>query len=113
MWNSSQHDLTLSVLSIAQYKSSVSLAWDSANDRVKDKMNKMLQTDEGPAGTFFRSCMDLERIEKEDGEPLKPWLAIIDGIEDQGSLVKAVVEFNKQNQDTVGAWRDVIEAALV
>jgi predicted metalloendopeptidase len=94
----------ISLRSIPKYKSSVGLAWDTANDKVKSDMVNLFQTDQGPAGTYYRSCMDLDKIDKEAGKPMDPWLAVIDKVDDMPSLVKAVVEMNKVDMDTLFSW---------
>jgi predicted metalloendopeptidase len=90
--------------SIPKFKSSVGLAWDTANDRVKDDMVELFGKDQGPAGTYYRSCMDTDKIDKEGGKPLEPWLAVIDKVDDINSLVTAVVELNKVDIDTLFSW---------
>lgn len=89
---------------ISPYETRKAFSWNAASDRVRESEIKILEKDEGPAGTLYRSCMDEDRIEKQGEKPLKPWLDVIDGVTDMQSLVKAVVVFNKHNLDTLFTW---------
>jgi putative endopeptidase len=89
---------------IQEYKSSVGLSWDMANKAIRVAMTDILKVDEGPAGTFWKSCMDLDLIEKTGGDVLKPWLDIVDEVKDMKSLVDATVALNKNNLDTLFSW---------
>jgi predicted metalloendopeptidase len=90
--------------SIPKYKTSVGLAWDTANDKVKEDMVNLFKTDQGPSGTYYRSCMDIDKIDKEAAKPVEPWLAVIDKVDDMPSLVTALVELNKVDIDTLFSW---------
>lgn len=89
---------------IPAYKSQVAFAWDRAEKTIREKETEVLEKDEGPAGLYYKSCMDLEHIEKKGGEPLMPWLQFVDAIHDKSSLVVAVTEFNKHNMDNFFSW---------
>jgi len=83
---------------IPGYKSSLSYAWDKAERAIRSKEIEALKTDEGPAGTLFKSCMDVDAIEKLGGEPLQPWLKYIDAIHDKESLVSACATLSKHGE---------------
>ena len=89
---------------IAPYKSQVSLAWDAGERNIRDKELKILRADQGPAGTLFRSCMDVDAIEKEGSKPLRVWMDYIDAIHDKDSLVTACTEFSKHDMDNFFGW---------
>jgi len=89
---------------IKTYETRLAFAWNAASDRGRESEIEILKTDQGPAGIMYRSCMDTEKIEAAGAAPLKPWLDVIDGVHDMPSLVKAVVVFNKHNQDTLFTW---------
>jgi len=89
---------------IPKYKSSVGLAWNQASHRIRDAMEKLFETDTGPVGTYYKSCMDLAHVNEQGAEPLKPWLAVVDGITDREGLVRAVAVFNKNNLDNLFSW---------
>jgi putative endopeptidase len=89
---------------IPAYKSQVAFAWDRAEKKIRETESAMLEKDEGPAGAFYRSCMDLERIEKVGEKPVMPWLKYVDAISDTASLATAVTEFNKHNMDNFFTW---------
>ena len=90
--------------SIPAYRSSKALAWDRADKNIRESMTKLLERDDGPAGEYYRSCMDLDHIEQVGTTQLKPWVAFIDAISDKASMVTAVTEFNKHDLDTFFTW---------
>mmetsp|Transcript_1222 Transcript_1222/g.1635 ORF Transcript_1222/g.1635 Transcript_1222/m.1635 type:complete len:460 (-) Transcript_1222:1279-2658(-) len=77
------------------YTQEVTLDWDEAQTRSRKQEIQMLQLDQGPAGIMYRSCMDVDRIEKIGSKPLEPWLSLIDSISDKASLVRGVALLNK------------------
>jgi len=89
---------------IPKYSTSWSLSWDPPDQKIQENMISILATDPGPAGMFYRSCMDTERIEKLGIRPIKPWLDLVDSIVDHKTLLHAVVEFNKANFDVLFTW---------
>ncbi len=86
------------------YKSDITLAWDEATTRARDKELLMLANDPGPAGIMYRSCMDVDHIEEIGGKPLKPWLSLIDSITDKDSLARVVAVLNQHNINTLFSW---------
>jgi len=89
---------------IPGFKSSLAFAWDAAEKTIRHKEIEVLKADEGPAGTLFKSCMDVDAIEKLGNKPLKPWLELIDSIHDKQSLVKVCTEFSKHDMDNFFGW---------
>jgi len=65
---------------------------------------KVLEQDQGPAGIMFRSCMNVDHIEEIGGRPLRPWLEVIDAIEDKPALMRAVVVYNLHQVDSLFKW---------
>lgn len=89
---------------IPSYKSQVAFAWDRAEKAIRHKETAVLEEDEGPAGTYYKACMDLDHIEEVGDKPLQPWLKYVDAISDKASLVTAITEFNKHNMDNFFSW---------
>ena len=89
---------------IPAYKSQVAFAWDRAEKKIRSSETAVLEKDDGPAGTYYKSCMDLDHIEEVGDKPLKPWLTFVDTIADKSALVHAVSEFNKHNMDNFFSW---------
>lgn len=89
---------------IPAYKSQVAFAWDRAEKNIRSSETAVLEEDDGPAGKYYKSCMDLEHIEEVGDKPLKPWLTFIDSISDKAGLVHAVSELNKHNMDNFFSW---------
>eukprot|EP00802_Teleaulax_amphioxeia_P007748 Tamp_07756.p1 GENE.Tamp_07756~~Tamp_07756.p1 ORF type:complete len:773 (+),score=207.08 Tamp_07756:340-2319(+) len=89
---------------IPAYKSQVAFAWDRAEKKIRSSETAVLEKDDGPAGTYYKSCMDLDHIEEVGDKPLKPWLMFVDTIADKSALVHAVSEFNKHNMDNFFSW---------
>jgi len=97
-WSEANHD------SIPAYQTSWALSWDRAQLEIQDKMIDVLQEDQGPAGTFYRSCVDTDRINEQGWKPLEPWFELIDKVQDKESLRSVVVELNKANLDMFFSW---------
>ena len=89
---------------IPAYKSQVAFAWDRAEKEIRETETALLEHDSGSAGLFYRSCMDLERIEAAGDAPVLPWLKYIDKISDTATLMVAVTELNKHNMDNFFSW---------
>lgn len=89
---------------IPAYKSQVAFAWDRADKSIRTEMTKLLEEDTGPAGLYFRSCMDLEHIEDIGTTQLDPWIKYVDAISDKASMVTAITEFNKHDMDNFFTW---------
>ena len=97
-WDKANHN------SIPKYQTSWALSWDHASNHIQDKMLGVLAEDEGAPGTYYRSCTDVDRIEKAGFKPILPWLQLVDKVQDHQSLVDTVVEFNKANMDMFFSW---------
>jgi len=89
---------------IADYKSQVAFSWDRADKNIRTSMTKILQEDAGPAGAYYRSCMDLDHIEAVGDTQLQPWIKFVDAISDKAGLVTAMTEFNKHDMDNFFTW---------
>jgi len=97
-WDQANHN------NIPKYQTSWALSWDQAQLKIQDKMVKVLEEDNGSPGKYYKSCVDVDRIEKEGYKPIVPWLELIDTIQDKQSLHDVVVEFNKANMDMFFSW---------
>jgi hypothetical protein len=84
--------------------SSKALAWDAADRNIREALIKVLEKDDGPAGLYYKSCMDLDHIEQVGDKQLEPWIKFIDAIDDKASMVTAITEFNKHDMDTFFSW---------
>jgi len=82
---------------IADYKSQVAFSWDRADKNIRTSMTKILQEDAGPAGAYYRSCMDLDHIEAVGDTQLQPWIKFVDAISDKAGLVTAMTEVRNQD----------------
>ena len=91
------HDFT-------QFKSRIGLGWTQASDSIRTQMAKIFEDDSGPAGTYYKSCMDLDRIDAQGHSMMEPWLKAIDSISDKDSLVKTITDFNKEDMDVLFEW---------
>ena len=67
-------------------------------------MIKVLEKDDGPAGLYYKSCLDVDHIEQVGVKQLEPWIKFIDAIDDKASMVTAITEFNKHDMDTFFSW---------
>ena len=89
---------------IKDYKSQVALSWDRADKFIRESMTSILEKDEGPAGLYYRSCMDTDHIEAVGTAQIQPWIAYIDAIADKDMMVTAITEFNKADMDNFFTW---------
>jgi hypothetical protein len=44
------------------------MGWTKASDSIRTQMSQIFEQDAGPAGTYYKACMDLDRI---DGQARK------------------------------------------
>jgi len=67
-------------------------SFDTAKDRIADEMRKWMQEDKGTAGILFRSCTDIDSVNKKGNSPYvnSPYRQIADNISDAASLMKAI-----------------------
>ena len=87
-----------------QFKASIGMGWTQASDSIRTQMAKIFEDDSGPAGTYYKSCMDLDRIDAQGHSMMEPWLKAIDSISDKDSLVKTITDFNKEGMDVLFEW---------
>ena len=71
---------------------------------MQKEIETIVTTDQGPAGTYFKSCMDNVSIEAVGDAVLLPWLKYFDSVSDKNSFVRAVAQLNKLNLDTFFTW---------
>jgi len=97
-WNAEHKD------KIDKFKASIAMGWTQASDSIRTQMAKIFEEDSGPAGTYYKSCMDLDRIDAQGHSMMDPWLKAIDAIHDKDSLVKTITDFNKEGMDVLFEW---------
>jgi predicted metalloendopeptidase len=93
-----------SVTSIPNWQSSWAKQWDGVTTDVEKKTVKALEQDDGPAGKFYKSCMDTATIQKVGTRPLKPWLAAVERVKDHASLVQALANFALADMTAFFGW---------
>uniref|UniRef100_A0A7S0VEH4 Endothelin-converting enzyme 1 n=1 Tax=Hemiselmis tepida TaxID=464990 RepID=A0A7S0VEH4_9CRYP len=89
---------------IPAWQSSWAKQWDGVTTRVEKDTVHALQEDKGPAGTFYRSCMETDRIQKLGGRPLEPWMRESDAVVDRASLVTALARFAVADMNAFFSW---------
>lgn len=89
---------------IDKFKTSVMLGWTKASDSNREDMTKIFEQDNGPAATYYKSCMDVDRIDAKGHTVMDPWLKAIDSVHDKDSLVKVITAFNKEGMDVLFEW---------
>jgi predicted metalloendopeptidase len=89
---------------LLQFKASLGMVWTKASDSIRTNMAAIFEKDDGPAGTYYRSCMDLEHIDAQGHSMMDPWLKAIDDIKDKDSLIKTITDFNKEGMDVLFEW---------
>jgi putative endopeptidase len=74
---------------------------ESSKDKLRDILDEAVQTKNAPKGSseqligdYYASCTDQARIDARGLEPLKPWLAKIDGAKDMGALQSVMFEMH-------------------
>jgi hypothetical protein len=87
-----------------QFKASIAMGWTKASDSIRGDMSKIFEKDAGPAGTYYKACMDLDRIDAKGHSVMEPWLQAIDRIHDKDSLVNTITDFNKEGMDVLFEW---------
>jgi putative endopeptidase len=89
---------------IPSFQPSWAKQWDGVNDEVQDDVVELLKEDKGPAGKMFRSCMDVDAIDKAGAGPILAWVKSVDKIVDRESLDRALVEFAIADLNVFWSW---------
>lgn len=84
-----------------------SRAWDTTDNRNKQRLKTLVSEDKGKVGMYYRSCMDLETINKRGVAPLRPYLLEIDTIHTRQELLDVVALLHQRNIAAFFDW-DVI-----
>mmetsp|Transcript_169 Transcript_169/g.365 ORF Transcript_169/g.365 Transcript_169/m.365 type:complete len:742 (-) Transcript_169:485-2710(-) len=92
------------VTTIPTWQSSWARQWDGVTTSVEQLSVKALEGDKGPAGNFYRSCMDTDTIQKLGGKPLKPWLDAVELIKDHATLMQALARFAIADMNAFFSW---------
>ena len=90
--------------SIPSWQSSWAKQWDGVTTDVEQETVKALQKDAGPAGTFFRSCMDTATIQKLGNAPLKPWMNGVELVKDHASFMQSLANFALSDMTVFFGW---------
>jgi len=89
---------------IPSYQPAWAKQWDGVTKYVERLTIGLLKKDQGPAGKFFRSCMDMDAIQKLGASPPAPWLAQVDKITDQKTLSTALVQMAMSDMNVFWSW---------
>eukprot|EP00802_Teleaulax_amphioxeia_P007277 Tamp_07283.p1 GENE.Tamp_07283~~Tamp_07283.p1 ORF type:complete len:799 (+),score=165.87 Tamp_07283:72-2399(+) len=93
-----------SVTRIPDWQSSWAKQWDGVTTDVEKKAIKALERDSGPAGKFYKSCMDTDTIQKLGTRPVKPWLDAVAKVTDHASLLTALAHFALADMTAFFGW---------
>jgi len=66
-------------------------SWDIPSDRIEMEMKAAMEEDKGIVGTYYKSCMNEEAIQKLGNAPLQPMLKRVDKVKDMKSLTEMLV----------------------
>uniref|UniRef100_A0A7S0M7Y1 Endothelin-converting enzyme 1 n=1 Tax=Cryptomonas curvata TaxID=233186 RepID=A0A7S0M7Y1_9CRYP len=77
---------------IPTFKSQWTRSFDQASVDVENMTIKLLEKDEGQAGTLYKSCMNIDAIERLGAAPLTKLFADIDSIVDGPSLTDYLIK---------------------
>ena len=89
---------------IPSYQPAWAKQWDGVTKHVESLTIGLLETDKGPAGRFFRSCMDMDTIQHLESTPLKPWLAKVEKITDHQTLSTSLIEMAISDMNVFWSW---------
>ena len=92
------------VTKIPTWQSSWAKQWDGVNTAVEHMTTKALEADQGPAGRFYRACMDTDTIQKLGAAPLGPWLALVDAIRDRPTLLRGLAQLAVADISAFFSW---------
>jgi putative endopeptidase len=68
----------LDVTEVEEDQNEWALSWSGVNARNSELLREVVETDRGIAGDFYRSCLNMTRINELGTEPLKPFLAAVE-----------------------------------
>jgi len=83
--------------------SSVALQWDEVDDGIEKKMRSLFETDEGPAGLLYRSCLAGTQP-AEAWDLLTPWLDLAENVTDNTSFVDASIKIQMADMTLFWSW---------
>jgi len=73
-----------------------------AKDQLKDLMEEISKKHDWPKGSveqltgdYYGACMDEATVNREGLDPLKPWLAEIDGMKNSADVGRMIIRFHK------------------
>lgn len=89
---------------IPSYQPAWAKQWDGVTKHVEALTIGLLEKDKGPAGRFFRSCMDMDAIQLLEAAPLKPWLAKVEKITDHQTLSTSLIEMAISDMNVFWSW---------
>ena len=89
---------------IPSWQSGWAKQWDGVTTHVENLAIDLLKKDDGPAGKFYRSCMDTDTIQALGAKPLKPWLEAVDKIVDHDTLMQALVQYGIADINVFFSW---------
>jgi len=89
---------------IPSYQPAWAKQWDGVTKHVESLTIGLLEKDKGPAGRFFRSCMDMATIQKLGAAPLQPWLAKVAKVTDHDTLSQSLVEMAISDMNVFWSW---------
>jgi len=90
--------------SIPDDKTSWLKSWDVPAQRIENEMRNAVEADSGVVGTYYRSCMNEDAINKLGNKPLQPWLKRIDEVKDMKSLTNLLVYLGNHNNGAFFGW---------
>mmetsp|Transcript_69171 Transcript_69171/g.101387 ORF Transcript_69171/g.101387 Transcript_69171/m.101387 type:complete len:736 (-) Transcript_69171:109-2316(-) len=68
-------------------------SWDGGSAKIYAEMRKILESDKGKAGDWFRSCMMIDKVNEMGAEPVTPYLKQIESIETYDDLWAVMSQF--------------------
>ena len=79
-------------------QTALAMAWDAADDQATEALHKLLAAEYPrssrfrPVSDWFKSCMDVARVQQLGARPLRPWLNRIDSISNKEELTQLLVD---------------------
>lgn len=83
--------------------SSVALQWDEVDKDIETRMRALFETDEGPAGLLYRSCLAGTQP-TEAWDVLTPWVDLAETVKDNTTFVNASIQIQKADMTLFWSW---------
>jgi len=79
-------------------------AWDITDKKIQDELVEIVKTDDGIVGTYYKSCMNEDAVNKLGNKPLQPLLKSVESVKDLPSLTSHLAHMGRNDNGAFFSW---------